>query len=671
MRKLQLKKGFKKAKSNLTNKKIDKKIMLNMILSSAVPLILITIVSLTINYLSIISTLKKTLSKSAELASMEITSNLDNYKAAMTDLANNQIFDEDNFNAEQLDIQFNNTIKNYDFKNIGYADINENTLYGTDISEITDTACFDFCTSTNITTISDLMINAKTNEPQFVIMAPIIRNSQIKGVVYGFKDADFLSKITKKIKLSDNSSSYILNSNGDIIAHDDISLVKNKKNFINDSNTDSSYKDLAEIQKKMIAGESGFGTYTYDFLEKTIAYTPIDKTNNWSIGLAGETDEFLSGMKKEILIIIVLAIILLLLNIKYSKILSYNISNPINSCINRLELLSKGDLESDIPEITTDDETKILADATKKTVESLRMYILDIKQVLGSIAAGNLAVETSMNYDGDFIEIQKSLSEIIQKLNETFHEIKEAGFQVHEGSSQMSETSQDLATGATEQADSINHLTESMNKITEEISNTSIHAQNTNSIVNSLTKNIERGNKQMNEMLTAMDEIEENSQNIRSIIETINNIAEETNLLSLNAAIEAARAGEAGKGFAVVAEQVKKLAEQSSKAVKNTADLIETSIKSVAKGKQITDETSKMLNEIVKHTKEAADLVNNITGAAQNQALSIKQINDRIEQISDIVQSNSAVAEESAAATEELTAQAETLDNMIKKFTLK
>ena len=99
MRKLQLKKGFKKAKSNLTNKKIDKKIMLNMILSSAVPLILITIVSLTINYLSIISTLKKTLSKSAELASMEITSNLDNYKTAMTDLANNQIFDEDNFNS--------------------------------------------------------------------------------------------------------------------------------------------------------------------------------------------------------------------------------------------------------------------------------------------------------------------------------------------------------------------------------------------------------------------------------------------------------------------------------------------------------------------------------------------------------------------------------------------
>ncbi|WP_317050521.1 methyl-accepting chemotaxis protein, partial [Clostridium neonatale] len=207
--------------------------------------------------------------------------------------------------------------------------------------------------------------------------------------------------------------------------------------------------------------------------------------------------------------------------------------------------------------------------------------------------------------------------------------------------------------------------------ITEKVKNSTGHAKKTNQIVNELGLHIEESNKKMTEMVSAMNEIEASSMNIKEIINTIDSIAEQTNLLALNAAIEAARAGEAGKGFAVVAEEVRKLAEESSQAVKDTANLIENSIKSVNNGKEIADTTAASLEDVVEHTKEAVQLVDNITKLSEEQAISIEQINGGIDQIADVVQSNSAIAEESAAASEELSAQAETLEVMISRFELK
>lgn len=172
-------------------------------------------------------------------------------------------------------------------------------------------------------------------------------------------------------------------------------------------------------------------------------------------------------------------------------------------------------------------------------------------------------------------------------------------------------------------------------------------------------------------MLDAMDDIETSSRNINMIIKTIDDIAEQTNLLALNAAIEAARAGDAGRGFAVVAEEVKKLAEQSSQAVRQTTNLINSSISNVNRGKVIADNTAKSLVKVVDDVKEATELVSNITLGAEEEALSIKQIHSAIDQISDVVQSNSATAQESAAASEELMAQAEILTTMVEKFKIR
>ncbi|WP_455804786.1 methyl-accepting chemotaxis protein [Clostridium butyricum] len=348
------------------------------------------------------------------------------------------------------------------------------------------------------------------------------------------------------------------------------------------------------------------------------------------------------------------------------------LTKPIVELEEAAKKLEKGILDVEI-KFESQDELGILANSFRNTCSFLKTIVLDINEILGELSDGNFNVNSSRleHYIGDFSTTKDSIQKIIESLNYTFFEIKEATVQVKGGAEQVAETSQTISEGATEQASAIEELTASLGEVNEKVQNSVEHAKETNVITSELGVQIEESNEKMNEMVKAMEEIDNSSRNIREIINTIASISEQTNLLALNAAIEAARAGESGKGFAVVAEEVRKLAEESSQAVKDTAELIESSIKSVEKGKIIADTTAVSLKEAVKKTEEAVKLVDNISNISEVQAVSINQINGGIDQIADVVQSNSAIAEESAAASEELSAQADTLESMINRFKLK
>ena len=179
---------------------------------------------------------------------------------------------------------------------------------------------------------------------------------------------------------------------------------------------------------------------------------------------------------------------------------------------------------------------------------------------------------------------------------------------------------------------------------------------------------ISESNGKMKEMVDSMHEINDASQEIDKIIATINEIASQTNLLALNASIEAARAGEAGKGFAVVANQVNLLADQSAHAAKESAELIETSVKAVEKGMVIAGQTATQLEDVAESSKVITGEVTNIAETLETQTVEIQQINQGIEQINDVVQSNAATSEECAAASQEMSSQAESLRETIRKF---
>jgi methyl-accepting chemotaxis protein len=190
-------------------------------------------------------------------------------------------------------------------------------------------------------------------------------------------------------------------------------------------------------------------------------------------------------------------------------------------------------------------------------------------------------------------------------------------------------------------------------------------------LANNTKQSAGQGNEQMQEMLAAMQQIDDAGASIAKIIKVIDEIAFQTNILALNAAIEAARAGQYGKGFAVVAEEVRNLAGRSARAAKETAALIETSISKTADGTEIANRTAASLHQIVLDVTAAVDMMNGIAIAFNEQAVEINQINQGINQVAQVTQTNTATAEESAASSEELLHQAEQLRLMVGGFRLK
>ena len=370
------------------------------------------------------------------------------------------------------------------------------------------------------------------------------------------------------------------------------------------------------------------------------------------------------------IIIIVIIIIGLILITKVVQAIIESISNPVEEIKAAALEMAKGNYDLEI-EYTSEDEIGVLADCMREMILFTKDNISNITEVLNKFAEGNFDVEIEDNYIGEFIEIKESLEKIVDSINNTFYDIKIVTEQVKDGSEQVASTAQIISEGAINQAGIIQELMAAIGQINEKVKVSTEQANSTNVLTRELGNQIELNNEKMNEMVTAMNKIEESSINIKSIINTIYSISEQTNLLALNAAIEAARAGESGKGFAVVADEIRKLAEESSVAVKNTEILIEDSINNVNDGKNVADEASEALSAVVGKAKEAVELIGTIAELTEQGAMSISEVYNGIDQIAEVVESNTAISEESAAASEELSSQSESLQNMIDKFKLR
>ncbi len=248
--------------------------------------------------------------------------------------------------------------------------------------------------------------------------------------------------------------------------------------------------------------------------------------------------------------------------------------------------------------------------------------------------------------------------------------MSEGASQVSSASNQVSDSSQSLAETSSEQAASLEVTASSMEEMASMTKKNAENSGHADTLMKEANQVVKTANESMEQLILSMDDISKASEETSKIIKTIDEIAFQTNLLALNAAVEAARAGEAGAGFAVVADEVRNLAMRAADAAKDTAHLIEGTVKKVNLGTDLVSTTNDAFSKVATSTTQVGDLVSEISEASSEQSEGIEQVNIAISQMDKVVQQNVATAEESASASEEMSAQAEQLKSYIYELLL-
>lgn len=509
-----------------------------------------------------------------------------------------------------------------------------------------------------------------------VVSAPVYSGNKIVAVICLSIDQLVFQGIVESIVVgeSENNLVYILDKTGTAVASMDYESVLARQNLVNGTQEENEQVNPArvEIEQKMIEGQSGVESWTNGGVKYLQCYAPISGSDNWSLAVAVEVEEYMGTANNAIILLVGIIAVLMILSSLFALYIGRSIASPIVNCSERLKLLSEGDLKSPVPAAVGNDEVAALAVSAAALIESFAGIVDEMDIMLSNIADGDLSREIdSTDYPGDFASLKNNIRVIDSKLNHTVGNIQLASDHVYSGSQQVSDGAQALAQGATEQASSIEQLSATITEVSGLVKRTADNAEVANRTSAEAESKLMDCNRQMENLVSAMNDINQKSEEISKIIKVIEDISFQTNILALNAAVEAARAGAAGKGFAVVADEVRSLAGKSAEASKSTSVLIESSVMSVHNGMKILHQTEESLGDVVTAARRSAELVSEISGNANEQTAAISQITDAIEQIAGVVHMTSATSEQSAATSEALSKQAEDLKQAVDQFRLK
>ena len=405
--------------------------------------------------------------------------------------------------------------------------------------------------------------------------------------------------------------------------------------------------------------------YSYKIIDN------LDTCMDFKVEDADEAYNYASKMADTLLFVIIgVLVAVVAISMGLAVYISGLISKPVKALSG---FLHKAGLTGNVS--TTPEEERTLSRYAEgrdeiavmtKDCNSFIDHVVKIAKNLETVAGGDLTVNVHTLSDQDVMG--KSLMNVVDSLNNMFSEINSSTVQVSSGSKQIADSAQALASGSTEQAATVEQLSASVSDISDKTKNNANMAGKAASLANDIKLKAETGSRQMDEMIAAVNEINQASQSISKVIKVIDDIAFQTNILALNAAVEAARAGQHGKGFAVVAEEVRNLAAKSAEAAKDTGGLIANSMEKAELGARIAQETAASLTEIVEGINESSRIVAEIATSSEEQSSAVEQINIGLSQVTQVIQQNSATAEESAAASDEMSSQAQMLETLVMSF---
>ncbi len=334
-----------------------------------------------------------------------------------------------------------------------------------------------------------------------------------------------------------------------------------------------------------------------------------------------------------------------------------------------------------------------LLNSIMKPVNALRLMLMDISQ-----GEGDLTKRLDDSTKDELAEISKYFNLFIEKLRHMISQISGTSSQVAAASSQLHSTAEHIATGAEQvaaQAGTVATAGEEMSATSGDIAqNCQLAAEGAQRASKTASDGADVVERTVSVMGQIADKVQESARTVESlgarsdqigtIIGTIEDIADQTNLLALNAAIEAARAGEQGRGFAVVADEVRALAERTTRATKEIGEMIkaiqketkgavaamEQGVREVETGTMEAAKSGDALRNILQQVNDVATQVNHIATAAEEQTATTSEISSNMLQIIEVVQQTSQGAHESATAAAQLNGNAEQLQRLVRQFKL-
>jgi methyl-accepting chemotaxis protein len=328
--------------------------------------------------------------------------------------------------------------------------------------------------------------------------------------------------------------------------------------------------------------------------------------------------------------------------------------------------------------------------------EYLAKSVDDILIEMNKFAGGDLTVALEVKHDDEIGKLYSGFNKALYNIKNMLLKVSEAVVSTASASSQISSSTEEMAAGAQEQSNQTMEVAGAVEEMTRTILETTKNSGIAAEAAKSAGASAKEGGKVVLETIEGMNRIAgvvnksaetvqalgKSSDQIGEIIQVIDDIADQTNLLALNAAIEAARAGEQGRGFAVVADEVRKLAERTTKATKEIAGMIkhiqrDTSgavesmskgTEEVLKGKALADKAGDSLKEIIQGAEKVVDVVAQVAAASEEQSTTSEQISKSIEMISNVTQESAAGIAQVSKASEDLNRLTVNLQQLISRF---